>query len=164
MKNKYLLVAISFIIIVCSFLVSCPGMSKNNRWIRGSEIHFYPRWLRHTNFEVFANSPAYGVSDWIDWQSEQAKQFHTLVPDTVISDAFQWKFRLVLIGQDTTIVFNDEQRTSYIMFFNWVHKVNSPTLTMTIPQKNEEQKYEYDCHIKTNLRESETNDNKGRIL
>lgn len=164
MKKNYSLITIAFIItIICAFLVSCPLLwpkPDQERWIAGRELLGYPEWLTPHKDSIYA----FGVSECIDWQSEKGKQFHTLVPDDVIDGGYVGKFRVLLIGQYTSILFNDKERTSYALFYNWVHEVNSTTTGHYFTQSDSEKKFEYTCHAKTNLRENETDSNKANVL
>lgn len=163
MRKKQLFLNVLLISLFCSFFVSCPLLwseMDQEEWIAGRELIGYPEWLTpHKN-----SSYAFGVSEWLDWQSEKGKQFHALIPNDVIDDDYAGKFRILLIGQYTSILFNDRAGTGYALFYNWVHKVNSTNIGHSFPQSDSKKKFEYPCYAKKNLRESETDSNKANVL
>ena len=146
---------------VCTliFFTACPFNPDNEFYLRGKEISNYPEWL-----DPFQYTQCIGISEWLDWQSDQGKKLHSYVPESVISSSYEGKFRLRLSGQGTILDFNDSNETGIIILYNWVAKVKSCANGIDIPQKDIENKFEYDCYVKKSLYDGETDENKAVVV
>lgn len=156
MKLKNTSVSIFILLLLSSFLVGCWD-KESAYYLRGKIISNYPDWLNPRG-EVDC---AEGVSEWLDWQSEQGMLLHDYVDNSVIDDSYSGKFRICLDGQDIALRFNDKECTGVVIIFNWVGAV--PESFYSVSQTDIDNKFEYDCHSKTSLYDGESEKNKARV-
>lgn len=138
--------------IICIF-VSCPAGIPDWMIENGQEIKNFPEWTTSCN----------AFSNWMDWQSNDGKNLHTLVDDSIISDEFSGKFRLGLQGQNIIIGFNSP-KGECIRLYNWYDNIdNWENSVVYIEQTDPEHKYIYDCYCKKQKSDSATEINKSRV-
>jgi len=155
-KVKYL----ALFLLSVSLSLSCEKEPNNSDTrARGSIIHNMPEWLAY----------GYGyTSDWKDWQGESGILLHKFVPETIMSDDFNGKYRLYLHygTQDISIGFNDIEGTTYCLFYNWYDSFPSGTTNafVSIPQDDPDTEFSFECHAKTNLSEESVSSNKSHVF
>lgn len=141
------------------FFISCPSNKDDNEfYLRGKIISNYPNWLDPHGIMTTQN-----ISLWTDWQSEQGKALHDYVPNDVIADDYNGKFRLLVSGQNIILLFNDPVGTAITILFNWIAETKTTSNIINISQKDIDHKFEYDCYAKTNLHEGEKSSNKAHV-
>ena len=138
---------------------SCEKEPKNpDTRARGAIIHNMPEWLQEGNGYA---------SDWKDWQGESGTLLHAFVPESIMPDSFEGKYRLYLhYGvQDISIGFNDMDGTAYCLFFNWYDSFPRRTSNsfVSVPQVNPDKEFSFDCHAKTHLSEEGNSSNESHV-
>lgn len=150
-----------FIALSCILAFSCEKEPNNpDTRARGANIQNMPVWLQN-GFDGFA-------SDWKDWQGESGILLHEFVPESIMPDSFDGKFRLYLhYGgvQDISIGFNDIDGTACCLFYNWYNKFPRGTTNsfVSVRQKNPHMAFSFDCHAKTNLSEEANSFNESHV-
>jgi hypothetical protein len=147
------------VVLFVAFSFSCEKEPNNpHTRARGAMIHNMPVWLQEGSGYA---------SDWEDWQGESGLLLHEYVPESIMPDSFDGKFRLYLhYGvQDISIGFNDVDGTAYCLFFNWYDRFPRGTTNsfVSVPQANPDMAFSFDCYAKTNLSEEAGSFNESHV-
>ena len=147
------------IILLGILAVSCEKEPRNqDTRARGATIHNLPAWLQE----------GWGyASEWQDWQGESGILLHDFVPDSMIPDSFEGKFRLYIRYeiQDISIGFNDIDGTTYCLFYNWYDSFPRGTTNshVSIPQSDPDTEFSFDCYAKNRLDEDANPSNQSHV-
>lgn len=125
MKRNISYILISILLLLA--IISCDLRAKFTE-VRGKIIVEYPDWCclyvadKEGIEKINADSgqyPAFGYSEWMDWQSNRGKLLHKYVDDSIITDNYFGKFRIEMLGQIIRICFNDS-KSSYVEYFTYI--------------------------------------------
>ncbi len=147
------------VVLFVAFSFSCEKEPNNpDARARGAIIHNMPEWLQDGNGYA---------SDWKDWQGESGILLHEFVPESIMPESFDGKYRLYLsFGvQDISIGFNDEDGTVYCLLYNWYGSFPRGTTNsfVSVPQANPDVEFSFKCHAKTNLSEEAGSFNESHV-
>lgn len=143
------------IITILSFLfIGCPSHINFDEY-QGKIINEYPDWCclyvnASSKEKVKAESggyPAFGYSEWKDWQESEGKLLHSFVEDNVIADNYSGKFRIAVFGQLIKICFNDAN-SSYTDFFAYLGDFNNYYKDRLVYIDLDSDVVKYDCWLR----------------
>ncbi len=135
-KLKFSILQIFFIFL----LTSCPLGVHEQEF--GKEISNYPEWCSDNTESKYC----FGYSKWFDWQSEQGKNLHYLLNDTISND-FAGKVRIEIRGQNISFYFSKEDFAQCSLYCFYGNATNID-FDCEVPQENPNKEFKYNCKLK----------------
>lgn len=106
------------------------GFEKITMFPIGVQVHNYPEWVGDKY------NPLSSASEWMDWQSESGS-LNQYLPDSFNKKNYNGEFRLIDIGQNISIEFDDGVSGCFLYLFIKDSKDKNDEISYTISQDND---------------------------